>query len=83
MTKIGRLEGNNDGIDKLLIFPEEIYGEDDMGDTYEKYVSFNNKKRKSDQLIQDFIVVVRNRACSTAFLIPIPPIDTGYEVWIC
>ena len=49
------LEGNKDGIEKLLQFLETIYGEDDMAEDYGKYVDFKNKKRKEGESIQAFI----------------------------
>ena len=49
------LVDNANGIDDLLNFLETIYGEDDMVDTYMKYVEFKNKKRKKSENIQSFI----------------------------
>ena len=47
VTQIGDdLENNADGINKLLTFLESIYDENDLADTYEKYVEFKRKKRK-------------------------------------
>ena len=56
VTQIGDdLENNADGINKLLAFLESIYDEDDLADTYEKYVEFKHKKRKKDESIHTFI----------------------------
>ena len=45
VTQIGdSLVGNKDGIKELLELLEKIYGEDDLADTYEKYVKFKNVK---------------------------------------
>ena len=49
------LVDNANGIDDLLNFLETIYGEDNMVDTYMKYVEFKNKKRKKTENIQSFI----------------------------
>ena len=56
VTQLGDdLEGDADGITKLLNFLETVYGDDDMADTYDKYVEFKNKKRKNDEAIRPFI----------------------------
>ena len=56
VTQIGDdLENNADGINKLLAFLESIYDEDDLADTYEKYVEFKEKKRRKDEPIHTFI----------------------------
>ena len=49
------LEGNKDGIEKLLQFLETIYGEDDMAEDYGNDVDFKNKKRKEGESSQAFI----------------------------
>ena len=64
VTQLGDdLEGDVDGITKLLDFLETVYGEDDMADAYDKYVEFKNKKRKKDEPIQAFIADWENVYC--------------------
>ena len=56
VTQIGdKLVGNKDGIKDLLELLEEIYGEDDLADTNDKYVRFKNKKRSQEESVQNFI----------------------------
>ena len=45
---------SNDGIKVLLEFLKEIY-DDDMADSFDKYVQFKNLKRKENENIQTFI----------------------------
>ena len=56
VTQIGdKLVGNKDGIKELLELLEKIYGEDDLADTYEKYVKFKNKRRGQEESVHNFI----------------------------
>ena len=56
VTQIGdELENNEEGIKVLLEFLETIYDEDELADTYEKYVDFKKKKRRKDEPIHTFI----------------------------
>ena len=56
VTQIGdSLVGNKDGIKELLELLEKIYGEDDLADTYEKYVKFKNKRRGQEESVHNFI----------------------------
>ena len=55
-TQIGdKIENNETGIKVLLEFLEGIYDEDDMAESYDKYVSFKTKKRNDDEPVAQFI----------------------------
>ena len=61
-TQIGnKLQGETvdgvsvDGITVLLNFLDTIYGKDDMADVWDKYKTFSNHHRKSDEDISDFL----------------------------
>ena len=57
-TQIGdKLQGDDtvDGITTLLNFLDTIYGKDDMADVWDKYKTFSNHHRKSNEDISEFL----------------------------
>ena len=55
-TQLGdELENNEEGITQLLDFLAKIYEKDSMADAWEKYVAFENQKKKDGEEMSEFV----------------------------
>ena len=55
-TQLGdELEDNEEGITQLLDFLAKIYEKDSMADAWDKYVAFENYKKKDSEEMSEFV----------------------------